>query len=428
MKILFLELNEFNEDLLKQASETFQLKNIQKMVSFYRTETLTDDTYDSDFLEPWVQWVSVHTGTPSSIHGIKHLGDVPELKTPQAWEALSDQGVTSGIWGAMNASRRAAKNCLFFLPDPWTGSEKAYPLSLNRLLDPVRYTSKNYLNRSLLEILQKLKGFLSLFIENNLGFSILKGIPRLVYNLIKFKGSHFVFIAFAEKLSALLFLKYRATFNPDFSLLFINTLAHLQHHYWKDSDYKTNERLHHGLIAINEILGSLFASLKEGDLFLVANALSQKNTSEEKPWILYRQIDQKTFLEAIGISNCRIEAYMTHDAHLFFNQEEECQKAKEKLVSAEMCGQNVFLVESYPENPKKLFYRLAFTDEVPKETHLNIQGNSFPFFDLFKPIVKRTGKHIQIGTLYSNQDLFPKTIKNHEIFKSIISIYEKRTS
>jgi hypothetical protein len=126
-KVLFLELNEFNQDLLIKSAHDLSLKNLEKLVSLHKMSTLTEDTYESDFLEPWVQWVTVHTGIPSTHHQIKHLGDVPHLGTEQIWEALSKKGMSSGIWGAMNASRGAAENCLFFVPDPWTVSEKGYP-------------------------------------------------------------------------------------------------------------------------------------------------------------------------------------------------------------------------------------------------------------------------------------------------------------
>ena len=114
IKIIFLELIEFNDDLLRKASKDLNLKNIQKMLSLNHSTIITDDTYESDFLEPWVQWVSIHTGKPSSEHQIKHLGDVPHLGTKQIWEDLSDKGISSGIWGAMNASRNGADGCKFF--------------------------------------------------------------------------------------------------------------------------------------------------------------------------------------------------------------------------------------------------------------------------------------------------------------------------
>lgn len=416
--VVLLELNEFNADLLEATSKEMGLKNIQKLVSLPKTQTMTSDTYESDWLEPWVQWVSIHTGKASSEHKIKHLGDVPHLGIEQIWERLSKKGISSGIWGAMNASHNGAEHCLFFLPDPWTASEIACPDELNDLLDPLRYFSKNYLAHSNTKISKQLVKLLRLLISHGLGGTLAIEIPRLLKNLCQFKGEHFVFISFLDYLSMRLFLKYRDKYAPDFSLIFLNSLAHLQHHHWRGFNYSKNKRLRYGLNYLDRALGHLFTSLGSEDILIVTNALSQKNTNEEKPWILYRQYDQSSFLKTVGIYPSHVESHMTHDAHVYFENEIECEQAKSALEKAQVLDQKLFLVETYSQNPKKLFYRIQFTDQIPSNTHFTLGGKSYPFFDLFKPIVQRTGKHIPYGTIYSNAK-FPKVIQNHEIFDSI---------
>lgn len=422
-KVFFLELNEFNQDLLIKSSKDLSLKNLEKLVSLNKMRTFTEDTYDSDFLEPWVQWVTVHTGSPSTHHQIKHLGDVPHLGTEQVWEALSKKGISSGIWGAMNASRGYAENCLFFLPDPWTVSEQGYPHELNALLDPIRYVSQNYLNRSTSIVVKKVIGLLKLIFKNGLGWRLLKEIPLLIKNVIRYKAKSFVFISFADYLSTLLFLKYKKRFNPDFSLIFLNSLAHLQHHHWKDVDPIKNEPIVYGLKMLDRILGEIFSAIGEKEVLLVANALSQKNTSEEEPWILYRQVDQSGFLHAIGIKYAKVESLMTHDAHIFFDHEHDTAIAKEKLASIEILGKKLFLVEEYPQDKTKLFYRICFTDAVFDNTPFIVGGKEIQFFDLFQKVVTRTGKHIPEGTVFFNQGKQFSQIKNHEIFHWILDLF-----
>ena len=416
-KIIFLELNEFNDALLRKASAAMNLKNIQRMLLLNHSTISTDDTYESDFLEPWVQWVSVHTGKPSSEHQIKHLGDIPHLGTKQIWEDLADKGISSGIWGAMNASRNGADGCKFFLPDPWTASEIAYPGELNDLLDPLRYISKNYLKKSNKELFQKLRSLLRVITVNKLGKHVLRELPGILKNTLKFKGKSFIYIGFIEYISTLLFLKYRENYKTEFSSIFINTLAHVQHHYWKDDNY--SGPIAYGLTYVDKILGELFSRLNPNDIILIANGLSQKNTNDETPWILYRQLDQATFLNAVGIRHSKVESLMTHDAHIYFENEFECQFAKKVLGNATIQNQKLFLVESYLEDPLKLFYRICFTDEIDPSTSFTINNKSLPFLSLFKPIVKRTGKHIPISSLYTNAPNFPTTLKNHEIFQHL---------
>lgn len=423
-KILLFELNEFSVDLLSEASKVLSLPYVQKLLEMQRVETWTDDTYESDFLEPWVQWVSVHTGQTSQDHFVKHLGDISHLDHLQLWEVLSKQGVTSGVWGPMNASRGIADQCLFFVPDPWTVSEEAYPDELGDFLSMIRYLSQNYLNKSVWTITKKVGKFLMLIAKWGLLGKLFAEMPQVIKNAVKFGAKNFIFISVADYFSTLLFLKYKERYNPDFTLLFLNSLAHLQHHHWKGRDYAGNEKLKYGLTYLDRILEKIFASMGENEKIVVTNALSQKNTNEEKPWVLYRQHDQESFLRAIGIKYRNVEPLMTHDAHIFFHTSKEAKEAKALLESASINGKKLFMTESYPDMPEKLFYRIDFTDEVDQTAVLSIGGKELHFFDLFASIVVRTGKHIPSGQLFTTLPVSQEMMYNHEVYHLIYEIYK----
>lgn len=424
MKVLLLELNEFNEALLREAGETLRLKNIQRLFTFHRSETETEDTYESDALEPWVQWTSVHTGVPYAKHGVKHLGDIPQGSFPQLWEKLSAKGISSGIWGAMNARRNEARHCLFFLPDLWTDSEMGFPEELNALLMPLKYTSKNYTNPSKLALIRPMFRLFHLFHANHLKGCLTKELLSLLKNGLLYKGKPFVFVSSLDSLSTRLFLQYRARFQPDFSLLFLNTIAHLQHHQWQQRNLLPSDPLAFGFRRIDQILKHIFDQMNSEDVLIAANALSQKNTADEPPWILYRPIDPKKFLQAIGIQDVIVESHMTHDAHLFFPSAASAQRAKSILESAAVQGRPLFYTETYPKQPHKLFYRIQFTEGLPKEASFGISDQTFRFFDFFTAIVKRTGKHIQKGTLFCNAPYFPPKLANHTIGEIVCHIFQ----
>lgn len=415
MKKLFIfELNEFNREMLMQAAQELNLRNIQKVLKLNYTKLVTQDSYESNYLEPWVQWVSAHTGVSSDKHQIKHLGDVPSLSYPQIWEIFSQQEINSGIWGPMNASRNGAKNCLFFVPDPWTFSEQAYPAELNALLDLPRYVSKNYLNLKKSIALKKLMSLLRLIFKAGAGASLLLELPRLLKNKIKFKNEHFVFISFIDYISTKIFLQYKKKYDPTVSLLFLNGIAHLQHHHWHGSDYRNNKRLRYGLQYVDKALKNIFAAMDKNDIFFMMTPLSQANTNSEQPWILYRQIDQATFLRQVGIVFQNVEPHMTYDAHVFFKTEEECQQACQILKAAKIKNKPLFLVEEYPENKKKLFYRIDFTEEVSASQTFEINGQILKFLEFFKVLAHRTGKHIPEGSVYSNAPNIPALMNNHD--------------
>jgi len=425
MKTLLLELNEFNEDLLRKAANSLSLKNIQKLLNFHKSQTWTNDIYDSGFLEPWVQWVNVHTGLSSSEHQVKHLGDSPKADDQQLWEKLSDKNISSGIWGAMNSKRSKAENCHFFFPDPWTTAENAYPNELNSILQPLRYVSKNYTRFSKQVLASSIKDLFKIAKKNQLVSLLSKETLLLIKNSVKYRFKPFVFISFLDYVSSSFFLEYLKRYEPTFSLLFLNSIAHLQHHQWHHLD-KISPGLKHGFRKIDKVLDKIFNQLNKDDVLIVTNALSQKNTNDEKPWVLYRQIDQRKFLEAAGIHDVEIDSHMTHDAHLFFPSSQVAEQSLKILQSVRVKDSPFFHIESYPDDPLKLFYKIQFTDPVDSNTFFTISNKQYRFFDFFKAIVKRTGRHIQSGTLFCNQPIFPDRLENHEIGDYILRVYDSK--
>jgi hypothetical protein len=426
-RLTLFELNEYNVALLKQGAEVFNLPHLSQILTLNEISTRTDDTYESDFLEPWAQWVSVHTGSPAKDHKIKHLGDVPSLGRKQLWEALSDMGISSGVWGAMNASRGNAVECKFFLPDPWTFSEPGYPNSIKNLLQLPRYLAKNYGQLSLFKILKFLPSFLGSILTPKILMRLLSEAPALIKNLIKYRGAHFVYICFADLILSDVFLMYKEKWDPQFCVIFLNSLAHTQHHHWLEKDISQNAKLKHCLTNIDRIFAKVLRRL-EGENLIVFNGLSQKNTTQDPSWILYRQFDHQSFLKTLGLTPLKVEALMTHDAHIFFKTETEALAAKKILQETKIGNKPLFLVESYKEAPERLFYRLVFTDDVSMEETFSGNGKSFKFGDHFAKIVQRTGKHIPVATAFANWDPKHKPVYNHEIYDMVMDFYRPHGS
>lgn len=426
--MIFIELNEFNFELLEIASEKYNLPNIKKILKYNKTKTITDDVYNSGYLEPWVQWVSIHTGLSSTKHHIQNLGDIPKLEVKQLWEKLSDTGVSTAVWGVMNGSRRNANCCNYFLPDPWSFSEKAYPDELNDLLSLPRYISKNYLSYSKYHLISL---FLKLIyrVVKSIGFvPFVKSFRMLLKGLLKFKLKHFVFISWFEYLSVLVFTSYHKKKPSELSIIFINTLAHLQHHYWVGGKDSVSKELLFGLTVIDEMLSILISLEPKKESVLVANGLSQKNTNNEPPWILYRPKDPLAFINAAGINVKSIEPLMTHDAHLFFSCEEDCVFACNVLSGVRVKNKTFFFVQADKNNKLKLFYRIDYTDLISDNEYLTINNVKLKFYHYFKAIVVRTGKHIPDGVLLSRNFKVEDEIYNHDISTVIIQHLEKKNA
>lgn len=422
--VLIVELNEFNIDLMTATLKKHDFPFLRKVFQFPKASYKTQDRYNSGYLEPWVQWVSIHTGVPSLVHGIKHLGDVPHLYVEQCWETLSRYGITTGVWGVMNGEKRKAVNANFFLPDPWTFSEWACPPELNNLLRLPRYLAKNYQDLSTLRIAKEGFQLIRFAFKSKMLKTVFQEAVTLFPMLKTFGFKHFMFISCFDYLSTLLFIRYKKTYNPQCCYLFLNSLAHIQHHHWREGTEQATPEILIGLRYLDRIFQKLFEAFPD-DAIVIHNALSQMNTNHEKPWVLYRQKDPVKFLQVLKIPAQRVEQHMTHDGHVFFATPKERDQAFEQLRYATLQDKPLFHVEKNSSDPCKLFYMLKFTDLLDPKTDQNIEflcnQKRYRFFDYFDKIVTRTGRHIPMGTILSNVIHFPDHIQNHEFNRYVFN-------
>lgn len=420
--MLLLEYNEFNARLIENIANRDFLPALREVQSWNATETITHDSYDSGFLEPWVQWVSVHTGEPSTQHLIKNLGDVPALATEQIWERWSRSGERSVIWGVMNGDRRTAEKCEVFIPDPWTFSEAAYPAKYAGLIEFPRYLAKNYLDISKTKVASDGFRLLATLISRMDRRDFLDGLAVLAEGLRLFGPKHIVFIATFEYMSAMAFLKALKETQPDKSILFMNLFAHSQHHYWNNPNGEDCPELAYAAKTLDRITQKVLErapELKCANRISVTNGLSQKCTHDEPAWILHRPINPLKFLNDIGLEPISVEPLMTHDAHVSFSTAEAAESAFHALSNATINGKPLFHVEKNKTNKTMLFYRLDFYDSVDEETVFLYGNTKIRFMDHFLSIVQRTGKHIQNGVVYANWSGLPNTIMNHQLINYI---------
>ncbi len=416
-KVLVLEINEFNTDLLRRSAEKLNLRHLKRVLSFRTGSTMADQEQEHHGLDPWVQWVSVHTETPSQEHGVIRLGDVTKLKHTQIWERIGKEGWTTGVWGVMNASRNEAENNLFFVADPWTFSERPYPLSVSGFLQLPGYFAKNYLAPSKLRLLGsalKTSGYLLASIPFATlvgdGLYLLKSVLRTGVNTAVLFGSY-------ELMSARVFAKFRDAYQPDANIIFLNSIAHFQHHDWESSGHidATGEFVFR---TIDRILSFVLPPEGSNTKILVLNGLSQRNVSDEDFYI-YRQIDPARFMQRLGLKAVSVEQCMTNDAHVFFASKSERDHAASVLSTGRIKGQDAFYVEKDKVDDCKLFYQLAFWDEVEMTSPLTIGNQVMPFAEEFALHAKRTGEHVPEGTYFATGFDMPARVPNSHVLRNI---------
>jgi len=421
--VLLLELNEFNPELMQRAAEELDAPHLKKLLSFKRTTTRTDDAAERYGLDPWVQWVSIHTGKPSQEHGVQHLADLATLRYPQIWETLGQAGYRCGIWGAMNARRGNTPLLTFFVPDPWTFGETAFPRELNPLLALPIYYARHYGHTRPLPLALALCRTLCFLLRPSALGALLPHAPTLLSTLLRKGFKDYVLFALFDLINVALFTRYYREHRPDFSILFLNSLAHLQHHHWSPTETLSPE-MRETFCIIDRALGTLFDALPADKTLLVANAFTQTCTVQDNEF-LYRQRDPKLFLQTVGIPAESVAQLMTNDAHIFYPSTQACEEARQTLQNAKLNNEAVFHVRQEPDSPHSLFYQLIYWKPVGPEDILAIANKRLRFMEFFYCVTQRTGSHIQKGHIFSSGIDLPDEIYNHELYDHLLKAMKK---
>src|SRR5271154_6876537 len=116
-RLILLELNELCPHLVEQFIGEGLLPNFKRLRD--ASETFVTHTSE-EVLEPWIQWVTVHTGVPLSEHGITDLDEAEKIKHNAFWDALDKENVL--LMSPMNV-RFLRRDQSLFMPDPWAASQ-----------------------------------------------------------------------------------------------------------------------------------------------------------------------------------------------------------------------------------------------------------------------------------------------------------------
>ena len=161
-------------------------------------------------------------------------------------------------------------------------------------------------------------------------------------------NSNYLFSVF-DVINTIIF--YRRINAKSFNILFLNSVAHLQHNYWDVCNLGDNIDL--TIQNLDSILGMLYIKY-EGQPIVVCNAFRQVNTSDKSEF-LYRQISPDKFLLKTGLKYKKTGKLMTNDSHLFFESESYMEAAYKILSNSTINNKEVFDVQKDMERGTVFF-------------------------------------------------------------------------
>jgi hypothetical protein len=394
--LTLLELNEVNFDLVRRCVARFpgRFPSFERLLRAEYRETSSENSYEK--LEPWIQWVSAHSGMTADEHGVFRLGDAVNSDFPQLLDALEARGVSVGGVSPMNMPNQTRAPA-FFIPDPWTETPTDGSTWSTRIWGAISQAVNDNAQSRLTPstVIWLALAFLRFASFRNLGlyWSLLSRARGAPWRKALFLD------AFLDDVHAGLL---RAN-QPQFTVLFLNAGAHIQHHYLFNA-----RGLDHNDVSnpswyvsaevdpFDEMLEAydhvLARHLDDSRDLIVATGLSQVPYDRVK--FYYRLKNHNAFLQRLGVVFSRVLPRMTRDFLIECSSDQEASEAARLLggVRAVNDGQPVF--GDIDLRGSNLFVTLTYPKEIPAGFKIRDEsGKVFDFHEDVAFVAIKNGMH-----------------------------------
>lgn len=412
--VILLEFNELTPSLIERFSRQGLLPGFARFFEGSQVYT-TDAEEQGPTLNPWIQWVTVHSGMSYGEHGVFHLGDGYKLDKKCVWDILSDHGLRVWVCGSMNVRYDTPLNgCI--LPDPWTTNAAPYPESFRPYFKFVQRNVQEYTNDRVPLTALDYARFLSFMGTHGLSAST---VSAIVSQLIAERRGKFRWrrAALLDRLQYDVFEWYYRRLKPHFSTFFLNSTAHLQHAYWRnmepepfvlkpspDEQAEYESAILYGYQAMDRLLTRLMDLAGNRTTLVLCTGLSQQ------PCLIYEERGGKRFyrprkfdklLQFAGITAPHVcEPVMSEDFHVRFQSPAEATRGAELLSGLKIGDRPALRVK---QEGTGVFSGCAIHDQVADQAELRSDAlnRSVRFFSLFyQPATVKSGMHHPDGVLW----------------------------
>jgi len=398
-QVISLELNEVSFEFIETYINAGELPSFKRLLDKHGLiKTISEKEYP--YLEPWIQWPTVYTGKDYAEHGIFRLGDAVNHDHVQIWDYLESKGLKVGAISPMNAVNRC-KDASFFLPDPWTETTVTASKDVAHLYEVIkRLVNENASDRR--SIAATARELLPL-VMRHISLGSTGEYLRVLRHALRHKWAR---AAILDRLLADLFLSLWNSSKPEFSSVFLNAAAHIQHHHMYDAAIYNGGRTNPAWYstAANGIIDPLlliyrtydsilkdFMALKNTRL-LITTGLSQY--PNEREHYQYRMTSPLETLAILGLEQCEIQLRMSRDFLLAFRTSEAATQAMTTLAKTQCRGQDFFSIDN---RGNTLFCQIHYNGAPEGLTEVTHDGKVVNIADQIVLVSIENGLHRTLG-------------------------------
>ena len=412
-RLIVLELNELTPSLMQRFMAEGKLPNFSRL--YDQADIYTTTAEEQENLDPWIQWVTVHTGLNFRDHGIQRLNEGHTLKVPRIWDLMSEKGRRVWICGSMNvgASRPAGGAVM---PDPWTTSVRPYPEALQPYFTFVQRQVMEHTSDRVSFGSRELARFLQFMATHGLSSDTIGAILR---QLIEERrgGGRWRRAVLLDRLQFDVFAWYYRRVRPHFATFFLNSTAHYQHLYWREMDPSAftaqptdaqrrtyRDAIEYGYRQMDHLVGRAFDLADAKTTIVMATALSQQPCLRFEAHggkFFYRPLDFGRLVSFAGVVDpYTVSPVMAHQFHLYFETPEAAERAAERLARVRYQERQALAAVC---NGCGVFVGCRIYEPLPRDAGLNLPGTAeeTPFFELFYQVDGvKSGMHHPDGMLW----------------------------
>lgn len=418
-RLIALELNELCPSLLARWMADGSLPNFKLLHDSSDVFVTKADVEEPALLEPWIQWYSVHTGLPYDQHRVFHLTEGKRGGHDDVYRMLLAAGRHVASFASMNVAPFARKGSLF-VGDPWSEEGDASPPELNVYNRFVSHNVREYSNASDRMGADDYVKFLAFMAGHGLSAATVMGIlKQLGEEKLTSRELSWRRVAILDALQFDVFRSYYRKLKPDFASFFANSVAHLQHSYWRHMDPKSfivrpgademasyGDAIRTGYVAMDGIVGR-FLRLAEtaGATLMFLTALSQQpflRHEELGGQHFYRLHSVEAFLRRAGIAVREVSPTMTHQYLARFASPKAAQAGRERLAALRLDdGRQLFGFPEVETEPGALYFGCQISTRTAPETPVIDGDTAVSFGELFYRIdAIKSGRHHPDGCLW----------------------------
>ena len=413
VRIILLEFNELCPSLLDRFIDAGELPNFSQLREQSQAFVTTTD---EPLLEPWIQWVTVHTGVPMGVHRLHELDQGYLLSQETIWECVSRAGYPVLVCGAMNVSDPSSVRGVV-LPDPWTTRVPPKPVEMVPFFEFVRRQVLKHTERDRRMDVSLALRFVRFMVAHGLSISSIRDIA--VQLALERFGSCDVRWRRATILDSLqwdLFSYLYRRLDPALSIFFANSTAHFQHQYWRHMEPQLfdvkpsagdirsySKAILFGYKRMDKLLGAAFRMAGTDVAIGLCTGLSQQ------PCLKYESIGGKAarrprnlfqFFKFCGITeDCKPAPVMAEVFCLYCDDDATAIKVQTKLLSLTLQGEQVIQCH---RSGGELQFKCRLHGHVDEEQWVRSgTGETVKFGELFYTLdVITSGMHHRDGVFW----------------------------